>query len=337
MRRGEHPQAIQLGEEFVRVYSPGSVIGWGTVYSALAASLNHCKRYGEARVLCERALAALSAADLDYVIMYGPLVRELCVACAGTGDTKRAFSIADEYVARLERAGEHALLAHAHESRVRVARMIGNQEMLMNALLAMRDAADRAASTTVIQQAAKVTQASLRATHEFSKHETLEEAQDSLSSSSEATPPGGIARTRRRTLLRRVMERAKASSALVLALSDNDGAPRVATAAGDPVPFAEMLAAVLPMLAQIEDAPDAGEEHEGTLSIEGRSFALVTLPRENGRQSPIVLLIEQGDEGSQSVPLTLLTRLAEGVRSELSLSQESADSMPDSDISQTFG
>jgi hypothetical protein len=133
------------------------------------------------------------------------------------------------------------------------------------------------------------------------------------------------------------MERAKSSAALVLALSDNDGAPRVAAAAGASVPFAEMLAAVLPMLAQIEDAPDAGEEHEGTLSIDDRKFVLVTLPRDNGRQSPIVLLLEQSEETSQNVPLTLLARLAEGVRSELSLSQESADSMPDSDISQTFG
>jgi tetratricopeptide (TPR) repeat protein len=337
MRRGEHAQAIALGEAFVAQHAPGSVIGWGTVYSALAASLNYCQRYAEARKLCETALAGLQPGDVDYVIMYGPLVRELGVACAGTGDAERALEIADEYVLRLEGAGEFALLAHAHECRARVARMIGNQELLMNALIAMRDAADRAASATVIQQAAKVTQASLRATHEFAKHETLEEAQESMSSSSsEATPPGGIARTRRRTLLRRVLERAKASSGLVLALSDNDGVPRIAAAAGEPVPFAEMLAAVLPLLAQIEDAPDAGEEHEGRLEIEGRKFALVTLPREHGRQSPIVLLLEQSDEASQTVPLTLLTRLAEGVRSELSLSPESSDSVPDSDISETF-
>jgi hypothetical protein len=165
----------------------------------------------------------------------------------------------------------------------------------------------------------------------------LEEAQDSLSSSSsEATPPGGIARTRRRTLLRRVMERAKAPAGVVLALSDNDGAPRVATSAGQAVPFAELLAAVLPLLAQIEDAPEAGEEHEGVVSVDGRNFTLVTLPREGARQSPVVLLLEHGAEGHQTVPLTLLTRLAEGVRSELSLSQESGD-VPDSDISQTFG
>jgi hypothetical protein len=208
--------------------------------------------------------------------------------------------------------------------------------LLMNALVAMRDAADRAASATVIQQAAKVTQASLRATQDF-KHETLEEAQESLSDSSEATPPGGIARTRRRTLLRRVMERAKAPSALVLALSDNDGVPRLAASSGEAVPFAEMLAAVLPFLPQIEDAPEAGEEHEGVLNIAGRVFTLVTLPRESGRHSPVVLLLEQCEESTQTLPHTLLTRLAEGVRSELSLSQESADSVPDSDISQTFG
>jgi hypothetical protein len=211
--------------------------------------------------------------------------------------------------------------------------MTGNQEMLMNALIAMRDAADRAASASVIQQAAKVTQASLRATHEFNP-ETIEEAQEEASASSEATPPGGIARTRRRTLLRRVMERAKAPSALVLALSDNDGAPRVAAAAGEPVPFAELLAAVLPLLVQIEDAPEAGEEHEGTLTIAERSFKLVTLPREHGRQSPVVLLLELGEEEHQAVALTLLTRLAEGVRSELSLSPESGD-IPDSDISES--
>jgi hypothetical protein len=180
-----------------------------------------------------------------------------------------------------------------------------------------------------------VTQANLRATHEFASPESLEEAQDNQEMSSEATPPGGIARTRRRTLLRRVMERARSPAGVVLALSDNDGEPRVAAAAGAAVPFAELLAAILPLLPQIEDAPEAGEELDSVLSVADRRFTLVTLPRE-GRYSPIVLVLEQGMDETQAVPLTLLARLAEGVRSELSLSQESGD-VSDSDISHING
>ncbi len=332
MRRGEHAEAIRLGREFVARHPPRSVIGWGATYSALAASLNHTMRYEEARTLCEGALATLSAADRDYVIMYGPLLRELAVASAGTGDMEGARRIADDALAQLEAAGEHALVAHAHESWVRVARMTGDRTLLMNALLAMRDAADKAASSTVIQQAAKVTQANLRATHEFASAESLEEARENQEMSSEATPPGGMARTKRRTLLRRVMERAKAPAGLVLTFSEEQGEPRVAAAAGEPVPFAELLAAILPLLPQIEDAPEAGEEFDGLVTVAERRFTLVTLPRESGRQAPIVLVLELGVEEPQTVPLTLLTRLAEGVRSELSLSQESADSS-DSDIS----
>ena len=80
----------------------------------------------------------------------------------------------------------------------------------------MRDAAERAGSSTVIEQAAKVTQANLRATSDLELGSLVSDLVTSVSDlRSGETPAGGLARSRRPLLLQRVMERAQAQAALV--------------------------------------------------------------------------------------------------------------------------
>jgi tetratricopeptide (TPR) repeat protein len=339
MRRGEHAQAIQLGRRYVAQHPPGAMIGWGSVYAMLAGSLNETHRYAEALELCERALAALSPAELEYEIMYGALLREQCVAYAGGGELEKGLALAESHAARLEAAGEYALLAHAQECRARVARMTGKHDQLASALIAVRDAAERSGSSTVIEQAAKVIQANLRATH-GGEYRTPEEVEDGFpSSTSDVTPPGGIARTRRRTLLRRVMQRAGAASVLAVTVLPGESAPRVAASAGKALPTSELALALLPLAPWLEREPQAGadesEEHAFELTIGDRTFAALRLSRAEANQPPLALLLEHGAEGRVEVPRGLLSRLADELRLELSLGSDAPDASVSSEVSQT--
>jgi tetratricopeptide (TPR) repeat protein len=334
--RGEHAQVIQLGQAFAARHAPGSRVGWGTVYAALAASLNHCQRHAEARELCARAFAVLTKADLEYDHMYGGLLREHAVACAGTGAVEEALAIAGEYIARLEAAGEHALLAYALECRARLAHMIGDQELFASTLSAMREASERSGSSAVIHQVARMIQASLRE-QGADDDEPPQPAEDdgvTTSLTSVATPPGGLARTRRSTLLRRIMQRAKAPSALVFVLRHGAAAPLLAAATGQPVAIDALAPVLQALLPQISAAHQAGGTHACELNVAKRTFALATLPCRSAREPSMVLLLERRAEGNAAVPPTLISRLAEGVRSELSLGQDFTSSDLDSDISQ---
>ncbi|HEX6243912.1 MAG TPA: hypothetical protein VFZ61_23515, partial [Polyangiales bacterium] len=311
MRRGENARAIELGAQFVAAYPPRTVIGWGAAYSAYAAALNHEGRHAEARQLCERALAALTPADLEYVIMYGPLERELALSLAYSGELARALEVADAYIDRLEAKGEIALVAHAHECKVYVARVLRNHDVLMQALVAMRDAAERTASSTVIEQAAKVTQASLRGTRELELPVAAELADEFGSTApSGETPAGGIARSRKRTLLRRVMERSNARSAFVLTFSDNDGGPRLVASAGDSLAPTSLVGAVRNLVGSLgEPATDRPFEVRARVEVEGRWFEISTLPRTQQEESAVLMALEATVAPEDELPQTLLARL----------------------------
>jgi hypothetical protein len=157
--RGEHALAIEQGERFVAAHPPGSIIGWGTAYAAYAAALNHSGRHQEAATLCADALATLAPEEAhEYIVLYGPLARELGYARAGLGQVKLALAMSNTYLARLEAAGEHALLAQAYASRAVVARVLQDRGLLAEALSALRRAAAASGSAAVMQQAARVTQ-----------------------------------------------------------------------------------------------------------------------------------------------------------------------------------
>jgi hypothetical protein len=335
LRRGEYALAIELGERFRASHPPRSIIGWGAAYATYAAALNQSGQYRKAAAVCEEALATLSDADREYVIMYGPLVRELGFAWAGLREIPRSLALANEQVALLEAAGEHALLAHAHEYRAMTARIARDHSLLAHALVSMRDAAEQAGSSSVMEQAAKATQASLRATSDLELGSIVSSLVTRDSDlSSEQTPAGGIARSRRRTLLPRVMERAQAESALVVTGSEGEE-PRLLASAGKPQRLPAILQAIAPLLAQ--GLHEVAQLDPPPLEVEGTAYDVLYLPRVRHSERLTVLLLVREQRPEEDVPMTMLARLAERVQSELSLSQDVEDSLPDSDVSETQG
>ena len=87
-------------------------------------------------------------------------------------------------------------------------------------------------------------------------------------------------------------------------------------------------------------APEVSAEHSldvrGRVEVEGRWFEVTTLPRTHGEEAPVLMALESNVAPEDQLPLTLLARLAEGVRSELSLSDVSGDATSDSDVSHTI-
>ena len=67
-----------------------------------------------------------------------------------------------------------------------------------------------------------------------------------------------------------------------------------------------------------------------------RRFALLNLRRGDQQCPAIVLLLERSADAHETVPPTLLSRLAEGVRSDLALGQAPSDSLSDSSSSASF-
>jgi tetratricopeptide (TPR) repeat protein len=330
LRRGEYAGAVEIGEGFVARHPPHSIIGWGAAYATYAAALNQSGQYRKAAALCQRALETLSAADREYIIMYGPLVRELGAAWAGLREIPRALQLADEQVALLEAAEEHALLAHAHEHRAQTARIARDHSLLAHALVAMRDAAEQAGSTTVIEQAAKATQANLRATSDIELGSLVSSlvTPDSDPPSGQ-TPAGGIALSRRRTFLRRVMERAQAEAALVFVAGDG-ATPRLVSAAGKPQPQPALSEAVAPLLTHQSD--ELAADDPPPFEIEGTRYDVLHLPRMRSQERPALLVLVRERPPDDEVPMTMLARLAERVQSELSISHDVGESLPDSGV-----
>jgi hypothetical protein len=330
VQRGEHALAIELGARFVREHPARSVIGWAAAYAAYAAALNGSQRHAQASELCERALATLTPDDLEYVIMYGPLAREFAMARAGCGDPAQARQIAGEYVQRLRQHGEFALLAHAYESVLGVARQLGDQELLATALVGMREAAEQAGSSSVAEHAAKVTQAQLRAAADQGPAPSAK-LESGRTYSSDATPAGGIARTRRRALLRRLVDHSGARSAFVLACSEADAALKLLLLAGAPVAPAALLAALQPWSEGLTPGNGgASVERLARVAIEGRSFQLLRMSQDGDDEIPVLLLLER-DGAAEELPAMLLARLTDEVRAGLSFEVRTSDSGPDSD------
>jgi tetratricopeptide (TPR) repeat protein len=330
LRRGEYARAVEMGEEFVARHAPRSIIGWGAAYATYAAALNQSGQHRKAAAVCESALALLSAADREYIVMYGPLVRELGSAWAGLRELPRALALGDETIARLTEVGEHALLAHAHEHRALIARGARDHSLLAHALVSMRDAAELAGSTTVIEQAAKVTQANLRATSDVDVSSLVSDLVTPVSDlRSGETPAGGFGRSRRRLLLQRVMERAQAEAALVFAASASGEACLVASA-GRAQPAEALRALVAPLLAR--DPDELAEIEPPPFELEGRRYEVLCLPRLRRLDRAALVVLVRGRAPDDEVPMTMLARLAERVQSELSVTGDVEESLPDSDV-----
>jgi hypothetical protein len=199
----------------------------------------------------------------------------------------------------------------------------------------MRDAAEQAGSSTVIEQAAKATQANLRATSEVEIASIVSSlvTYDSDLSSSE-TPAGGIGRARQRTLLLRVMERAHAQAALVFVAAE-DGQPQLIGSAGEPQPQLPLCQALMPLLACEPD--ELTELDPPPLQVAGVTYDVLYLPRVRQLERRVVMLLVRERRTEDELPATMLARLAQRVQSELSIHDDVEDSMPVSDVPEPLG
>ncbi|MET0385620.1 MAG: protein kinase [Polyangiales bacterium] len=155
-RRGEYARAAELGERFVVAHPPRTLVGWGPTYGLIALSLIETGRAEQALHLCEHALAQLSQEDLGYFVMYAPLEVAYATALAVQGDVTQARVIMQRRLDRLRAQGEHASLVSLYQYQARMARLIGDDTALRDALRAMREAALSSGLPAVILLADRV-------------------------------------------------------------------------------------------------------------------------------------------------------------------------------------
>jgi tetratricopeptide (TPR) repeat protein len=159
-RRGEYRAAVRLGEAWLREAPPQSIIGWGVGRAMVANSHSALGEYERARVLCEEALAVLTPADREYVVMYALLEAALAVAHAGLGQREIAYDILDRRMALLKSSGELGFLAVFHEARVLSARALRDDAAIREALAQFTAAAKESGSDALVALAARMVQAS---------------------------------------------------------------------------------------------------------------------------------------------------------------------------------
>ncbi|MFT3924956.1 MAG: AAA family ATPase [Myxococcales bacterium] len=157
-RRGELQAAIEQGERFLAQYPPHSVIGWGNAYADLAGAYNGLQQYARAREICELGLSALSEADQEYMIMYGPLDLERSVAMVGLGEIEAAYDLESRWKKKLEETNELGALVMLHEKRVVAAVLAQDQDELKLSLRALSESAEQTECSSLIAHAAHVTQ-----------------------------------------------------------------------------------------------------------------------------------------------------------------------------------
>ena len=148
----------------MEAYAPRSVIGWGNAYADIAGAHNRTGKYERAKEICERALAATSEADREYIIMYAPLQYELAIALAGLSRDQEAKDLLKYWQARLDAAGELAAVVLLQVAQVQIASMLGDKRWLRTALLELRATAESTRCASLIAFAARVAQGHIRKT-----------------------------------------------------------------------------------------------------------------------------------------------------------------------------
>ncbi len=107
---------------------PRSFIGWAAVNGFHATGYNERGRYGEAKAICESALAHVTDADREYVGLFLMLDIQMAIAEAGLGDVKAGLARIDGLLERF-RGSDHPLVQGLlHEARARIAWMAGRVE-----------------------------------------------------------------------------------------------------------------------------------------------------------------------------------------------------------------
>ncbi|HKU39762.1 MAG TPA: protein kinase [Polyangiales bacterium] len=149
-RRGDYAAAVKLGEEYMRMHAPFTLIGWAAVYAMTALACLELGRGQRALSICEQAFAPLTERHLKYVVHYTTLEAARAAAFAAVGDHARAEQLFSELMTRLRAAGEHTRACLMHEYRIDVARSRGDRPALLAALVDIREAALESRNPTVI-------------------------------------------------------------------------------------------------------------------------------------------------------------------------------------------
>jgi hypothetical protein len=317
---GDYASAIAQGERWMRSFPPHSLIAWGRAYIIYAQALNRVGRFADAKHICTLSLDALSPADVESEVMYGGLRRELAFAHAGLGDVARGEALLSEREALLQKYDEHAALAQAYGARVAFASMVGDHMMLARALVSMREAAEASGSKSVMHRAARVAREAGKATEQLlsvaianadHSSQLTQTADAPLSADADRaqTPPKGLSRSKRRSLLLRIVEHTGAMGGLVFVRSGNDAPPRMLASAGVdlPVEAAKVLATAH------WDTLCAAAPMSQKLPIEGNTSHFVVLPIvPDGAASAVALLflVNAGESGLEPPPSTWLSELA---------------------------
>jgi hypothetical protein len=335
---GDYASAIAQGERWTRAYPPHALIAWGRAYVIYAQALNRVGRFADAKHICTLSLEALSPGDSESEVMYGGLRRELAFAHAGLGEVARAEELLSAREALLHKHEEHASLANAYAARVTFASMIGDHMMLARALVSMREAADASGSKSVIHRAARVAREAGKATEQLlsvaianADHSSQVSQTADPSHSADAdraqTPPKGLTRSKRRSLLRRIVEHTGASGGLVFARPDGAGPPRLLASAGEDLP---VEAAKAHATAQW-DALCATSPMSQKLPIEGNHCHFVVVPIvPDGASAPVALLflVNSGASELDFPPSTWLSELAHRTQTSTTEDFERPSHMP---------
>jgi len=160
-RRGEYARAAELGAQYVAEHPPRTLVGWPATYGVVALSFVEVGEATRARRLCEDALAHVSEEDLSYFVMYGALEVAYATALAVCGELERGKALLRKRIERIRKCGEHSSLVLMYQYQARMAQLLGDRELLTEALQAMREAALTSGLPAVILLADRV--AELRA------------------------------------------------------------------------------------------------------------------------------------------------------------------------------
>lgn len=140
-RHGEFAKAAALGDTYMSRVAPLTRIGWASSYAVTALSYLELDQPQRALAICEDALAHVTEDDSEYFVFYAPLEAAYAMTLAIMGQVERSRAVFRTRVARLRASGEQARAVVIHEYRIKVARLLGDREALVEALVDLREAA----------------------------------------------------------------------------------------------------------------------------------------------------------------------------------------------------
>jgi tetratricopeptide (TPR) repeat protein len=157
-RRGEYAKAAEVGELYMQTYAPRTRIGWEVVYALSALAYVEIGEAQRALEICEAALAHIGDEDREYFMMCVPLETAHATALAYTGEATRSQALFRARVSRLRASGDLTYAILLHEYRIKVARRLGDQAALDEAVADLRDAALTSRNASVIALANRLAQ-----------------------------------------------------------------------------------------------------------------------------------------------------------------------------------